>query len=194
MLSNDTLVPCAVFSIATGAILWTSMCELGLLSDQAGEGQIAVLLPEGVADDTHYWDGTGFVPYPPRPGEWAQWNGAFWTDPRPPSDPVAELAARRAITSISRANLVLAAVAMRIIPESDAGPAARGEITPSIQAMIDKMPAEYRLEATVRWAASTVIDRMNRFLLEFGMSMSLTDEQLDHLTGVTPLPIPPTKE
>ncbi|MDQ1899418.1 hypothetical protein RAH32_03025 [Paracoccus sp. WLY502] len=179
------MVPCAVFSIATGAILWTSICELGLLAEQAGAGQIAVLLPEDVADDTHYWDGTGFVPYPPCPGDWAVWNGAFWTDPRPPRDPAADLAARRAGASMTRANLVMAAVQAGIIPIADAAAAARGEITPSIQALIDQLPAEDQLEAIVRWAASTVIDRTNQILTALGASMGLTDEDLDQLFGFT---------
>ncbi|MGN7870962.1 hypothetical protein [Paracoccus sp. 22332] len=179
------MVPAAVISIATGSILWTNLCELGLLTDQASEGQIAVLLPEGVADDTHYWDGAAFVPYPPRPGDWAVWNGAFWTDPRPPRDPAAELAAWRASASMTRANLVIAAVTAGIIPASDAAPAARGEITPSIQALIDQLPPEQQLEAVVRWAASTVIDRTNPILTALAASMGLTDEDLDQLFGLT---------
>lgn len=147
-----------------------------------------ILDDEQVSDATHYWAGGSFRPYPPRPGDWAIWNGAFWTDPRPPRDPVADLAARRATTSIWRGDMVLNAVRMGIIPEADAGPAARGEITPAIQALINQMPAEYRLEATVRWAASTEINRTNRFLLELGIAMNLTDDHLDQLTGVTPLP------
>lgn len=194
MLSSDTLVAYAVFSIATGAIQWTGFCELGLLAEQAGDGEIAVLLPEGVADDTHFWDGAGFVPYPPRPGDWAVWNGAFWTDPRRPRDPQAELAARRAVTWISRANLVLNAKAMRIMPESEALAASGGEITPAIQALIDQLPEHMRFEAAVRWRTSQQIDRMNDILIGFGAVMDLTDEQLDQLTGVTPLPTPPTEE
>ena len=50
MLSSDQLVPFAVFSIATGVILRMGVCEWGLLSAQAVGQEIAVLLPEGVAD------------------------------------------------------------------------------------------------------------------------------------------------
>lgn len=145
-----------------------------------------LLVDETVSDATHYWTGTGFAPYPPRPGPWAVWNGGFWSDPRPPADPAADLAAWRAQASMTRADLVIAAVGAGIIPAADAGPAARGEVTPSIQALIDALPPAHQLEATVRWAASTVIDRTNAILTALAASMGLTDAQLDQLFGLTP--------
>lgn len=132
------------------------------------------------------------TPLPPRPA------GAGWSfDPaaeqwlRSEAHRLADLEARRASASMTRANLVLAAVTARIIPEADAAAAARGEITASIQALIDQMPTERQLEAVVRWAASIVIDRTNPILTALAASMGLTDAQLDQLFGVTP---PPTEE
>lgn len=149
----------------------------------AGGIQINRILSEGVLTASMVF-----------PGD-AGWADAIATadhfanapEPEPSEpDPLAELAARRAAASMTRANLVLAAITAGIIPVADAGPAARGEITPSIQALIDQLPPEQQLEAVVRWAASTVIDRTNPILTALAASMGLTDVQLDQLFGLTP--------
>lgn len=183
----------AVVDQATGSILRTGYGEVDMLAaqhDPIAQDVIAPV-PDDVSDDTHYWSEAAglFMPLPPCPGIWAVWDGQSWTDPRTPDDLAAEMEARREAASMARPDLVIAAVTAGIIPASDAAPAARGEITPTIQVLIDRLPPEVRVEATVRWAGSTRINRTNQILTAIAAEMGVTDQQLDELFGVTaPLP------
>lgn len=123
--------------------------------------------------------------YPPRPGLEHYWSFDIakncWIDTR---DPDAEHQGRRAMASMTRSDFLLAAIRAGIIQPSDAGPAARGEIPPSLAPVFSSMPPEVQLEAVVRWGAATMIDRTNPVLAALAAAMAVTDEQLDALFGI----------
>lgn len=183
---DQEYVPFVVIGML-GIIQRTGFCKLSMLHAQAQENEIALILTDpDVSDDTHFWNMERFEELPPKPGEWAIWNGTEWTDPRPPTDPVAELAALRAAASLSRADFIIAAVGAGIIAPADAGPAARGEVPASMQAVLSHLPEAMQVEAAVRWGASTIIERTNSVLAAIAAEMGVTDEQLDALFGIVP--------
>ncbi|SEU03422.1 hypothetical protein [Paracoccus homiensis] len=89
---------------ANGVVRRIGQCDPAALGAQAAPGEFLVLEPGQISDDTHYWSGTEFVDYPPRPGEWAVWDGSQWVDPRTQADLDAELASAKAaaIAKITR--------------------------------------------------------------------------------------------
>lgn len=99
-----------------GVIERTGECSLETLYHQVEAGQQVVDLPEGVADDTHYWNGAGFVEYPARPGPWNVWDGAEWIDPRTPEDHAAELTAARQ-TAVREITAIRGAVRLSYITD-----------------------------------------------------------------------------
>ena len=140
-------------------------------------------VPEGVTPNNVYIDGDGLKLYPAKPGVWAEWDhlAKAWFDPR---DPAEVLAAARAAASMSRSDFLLAVIRAGILPASDAGPAARGEIPPSLVPVFAAMPAEVHLEAVVRWGAATVIARLDPILGLLAEALNVTPEQLDALFGI----------
>lgn len=172
---------------ANGVILRMGTCSQESLAVQAGQDETLVTAGlEGIADDTHYWDGSEFVEYPPKPSQWHQWDGQSWIDNRTPADLDAELEARRAAASLSRCDAVLAAVNAGIILPEEAGEAARGQVPPSLTSALSSLPPEMQLEAEVRWSGSTVIERTNPILIAMAQAKGITDAQLDELFGVEP--------
>ncbi len=106
-------------------------------------------------------------------------------DTAPPIEtPEQMLAAQRASASMTRSDFLLAAIRAGIILPSDAGPAARGEIPPSLVPVFDGLPPEVQIEAVVRWSASTMIERTNPVLAALAGAMAITDAQLDALFGI----------
>ncbi|MFB9225195.1 hypothetical protein [Paracoccus cavernae] len=120
---------------------------------------------------------------PPKPGPGWVLNPETveWIDMR---DPEAEHEGRRAAASMSRSDFLLAAIRAGIIPPEDAGPAARGEIPPSMRGVFAGFPAELQLEAVVRWSGSVVIDRLNPVLLAIADGLGVDGAQLDALFGI----------
>lgn len=94
------------------------------------------------------------------------------------------LAAARATASMTRSDFLLVAIRAGIIAPSDAGPAARGEIPPSLGPIFEDLPSDVQIEAVVRWGAATMIERMNPVLAVLAEAMAITDEQLDALFGI----------
>ena len=71
-----------VYSLTTGAILRTGTCHPGDVALQAQDGEMAI---EGHFDEEHeYFKGDDVFTYPPRPGEWAEFDleKEVWIDPR----------------------------------------------------------------------------------------------------------------
>lgn len=120
---------------------------------------------------------------PPKPGPGWVLNpeAVEWIDMR---DPEAEHEAKRAMASMTRSDFLLAAIRAGIIQPSDAGPAARGEIPPSLAPVFASMPPDVQIEAVVRWGAATMIDRTNPVLAALAAAMTVTDAQLDALFGI----------
>ncbi|MDQ7775249.1 MAG: hypothetical protein Q4615_04700 [Paracoccus aminovorans] len=104
--------------------------------------------------------------------------------PPPAPDPGAAIEAARAAAVMPRPDFLLAAIAAGIIQPSDAGPAARGEIPPSLASVFEGLPPEVQLEAVVRWGAATMIERMNPILLALADAMDVGEAQLDGLFGI----------
>ena len=75
----------AIFDEASGVVAKVlEPPDLEHLLLNVGEGQD--YHPGDPDPDLHYWSGTGFAEYPPRPGPWARWTGSEWTDPRTAAD------------------------------------------------------------------------------------------------------------
>ncbi|TWI29207.1 hypothetical protein [Paracoccus sulfuroxidans] len=105
-------------------------------------------MPGEFTSDRFYWDGRAMVAFPDRPSEWAEFDFGTrqWVDLY---DPVLALEVARVSVNMTRTAFLLAAVAAEIIHESDAGPASRGEIPPSLVPVFDGLPPEVRIEAVV---------------------------------------------
>ena len=83
------MTPYALVDPKTGAIRQTGAApDREHIDLQArATGMLAIEITPEVSQETHWWDGKAFVPFPePRPAEWAEWDGAAWTDPRSDSE------------------------------------------------------------------------------------------------------------
>lgn len=140
-----------------------------------------------VDDDTDanaiYIKDGGLRYFPPKPSPFHVWeeSAEIWVDPR---DPAEELTATRAAAIMTRSEFLLAAIRAGIIRPSDAGPAARGEIPPSLAPVFASLPPEVQTEAIVRWGAATMIERANPVLAALAEAMAIPDAQLDALFGI----------
>lgn len=187
-----------VYEAATGKIRRVLMLPLVGLLNEAGDVIGHIINPidlannvaEGesyvigeFASDRFYWDGGQMVAFPDRPSEWAEFDFETkqWVDLY---DPVLALEAARATANMARSDFLLAAISAGIILPSDAGPAARGEIRPSLVPVFDGLPPEVRVEAIVRWGAATVIERTNPVLAALAEAMAISDADLDALFGI----------
>lgn len=108
------MVQFAVYIPETGRITCTGSCPASHLHLQAGAGEVAIEIPDGISDVTHYLKAGEYRTYPERPGPWAvfDFDAEVWTDPRTETDLAAEaaasLAARRAAMTCSRMQGILA--------------------------------------------------------------------------------------
>ncbi len=170
------------YKTSTGEIVGQFlMPDLEAVMQNLSEGEWALV--GGYNRNEFYIEDGDPVRKPTSPGEWAVWDyvSKRWLDPR---NPETELASARAAASMSRSDFVLATIRARIIQPSDAGPAARGEIPPSLTSMFDSLPSDLQTEAIVRWGAATVIERNNPVLEVISQAMGLTAEGLDALFGI----------
>lgn len=97
--SNDF----AVVAVDTGVIVRIGQASDESLALQADEGQLTMVdaipdgfsdpslveadLPDGMTDETHYWDGVAFQVYPARPVDPHYWNGTAWITYGPQPNP-----------------------------------------------------------------------------------------------------------
>ncbi|AZV00350.1 hypothetical protein [Paracoccus sulfuroxidans] len=188
-----------VYEAATGKIRRVLLLPLVGMLDEDGEIVGHIINPVDLANnvagderyvlgefgsDRFYWDGSAMAAFPDPPSEWAEFDFAArqWVDHY---DPALALAAARASANMTRSDFLLAAISAGIILPSDAGPAARGEIPPSLVPVFDGLPLEVRIEAVVRWGAATVIERTNPVLAALAEAMAITDADLDALFGIS---------
>ena len=143
-------------------------------------------LDQGIEAGTHYWNGDGFVPLPPRPSEHAVWDGQAWTDTRTPEDLDAEMQARRLAASLTKSEFLQASMAAGILTPQEANTAARGDIPAPFLAAVASMTPEQQDMVSVIWPSATRINRMDPLILGVAAGAGLSDETLDALFGLAP--------
>lgn len=99
-----------------GVILQTGTVQDPETLALQGGDLLAVEVPPGVHEATHYFDGAGFTAYPPRPGERFSWDGTAWTDPRSLAEVVAHVEGARA-GAIAAINACAADVRRRYVTD-----------------------------------------------------------------------------
>ena len=125
------------------------------------------------------------IPPAPHPDHIFDIDSETWIDPRTEADWTAELYARRSAASIPRIDFVLRCTSFGIMTEPEGIEAASGGVPPSMQAIIDSMPAEEQFEAHVRWAAAAIIDRTNPLIISMAAAVQVDEWSLDDVFGVT---------
>lgn len=84
------------------------------------------------------------------------------------------------VNQITRRQLILGLYQFGLISAAEAEAAAEVGAKPALVAdFFSQLPEEQRVEATVTWASSSVIERSNPFLLALQQTNGLTDEQVD---------------
>lgn len=70
-----------------GVVLGTGYAAnvMDALASGFGLGSVVLIGDDDQADDC-WWDGAALRPLPPRPGPWAVWTGAEWSDRRTAAD------------------------------------------------------------------------------------------------------------
>lgn len=153
------------------------------------DGMLAVEVGGDVTPATHYINADGEpVAYPPRPGEWAVWSGAEWTDPRTETDHKSEWKARRAATYLTKAEFLQACMATGLLTPSEAAVAAKGDIPAPFLPAVASMTPEEQDMLPVIWPAVTRINRMDPLILAVAKGARISEETLDALFGLTPTP------
>lgn len=155
------------------------------LASGSDEEQVHIVESDEMVEGC-YWNGSEFLELPPSPGDWAEWDGQQWIDPRTPEDMTAMLQSRRGSASLARTDAVLAAVNAGIVPAAEAGEAARGKVPPSLALAFATLPSEMQVEAEVRWAGSNIIKRLDPILAALAQAKGITETQLDEMFGLVP--------
>ena len=174
---------CTVYTTTTGVIRHViDSPDLATVMLNVGTGEAVV---EGFNEATQvYMTWEGPQPYPEKPGDWAVWDGAEWTDPRSPADLEAELQARRDAARMDKADLLLALTQVGLLTSADAVAAARGEIPPSFQPVVAAWPAAEQLAARIKWAADGQISRNNPLILAVASFLEIDPLTLDTIFDV----------
>lgn len=136
-----------------------------------------------------YLNGGTITPLPTKPGEWAEWDGETWIDPRTPGDIQAALYAAREATSLDKSDLLIRMATAGMLPPEDAEIAAGGIIPPTIQTALDALPVgvfplEAQMVARIKWRSDNVISRVNPVIVLAAAALGVTDEQMDAVFGV----------
>ncbi|KGJ19301.1 hypothetical protein [Paracoccus sanguinis] len=151
-------------------------------------GLTAVPVDDDVAEDSHYWNGSAFEPFPqPRPGPWAEWNGQAWIDPRTPAAHAAELAAARGSASLSKLAFLMGCMEYGLLSPPEVIAAARGEIPESFAGVVAALSPMERDYASVYWAAARQIDRTHPLILMVAAGAGISESTLDALFGLSPI-------
>ncbi|MGP9804025.1 hypothetical protein [Paracoccus sp. NSM] len=175
----------AIIAIETGAIIRMGECDIDDLVLQATPMQDVIApVPDGIRDDTHFWDGDAFQPLPPRPGIWAEWDGQAWIDPRTPADFAAALQSARDAARRDKSGLLMDLAMMGVLTVPEAIQAARGDIPESFEPALSSLPEEAQGIARIKWAGDQTISRTNPLILLAAYAKGITDEQLDQAFGV----------
>ena len=173
---------------AKGAVLRIGKCDPAALNMQAAPGELLVLQPGPISDDTHYWSGADFVEYPPCPGEWAEFDFSTltWVDPRTQADLDAEFEARRRAASLTKSQFIISAMSVGLLSPAEAAEAAKGLIPATFQAAFDGLTPQQQDYALVLWPAATIIERMDPLVLAVAQYLSISDQTMDAMCGLTP--------
>ena len=180
----------AIYNPATGLVRSVMAFGEGGIEDallNIPEGLLAVEVGPEVQPATHFIDANDEPqPYPPRPGEWAVWNGTEWTDPRTETDHKSERKALRAATYLSKAEFLQACMANRLLDPQEAAVAARGDIPAPFLPAVASMTPEQQDMLPVIWPAVTRINRMDPLILAVAKGARISEETLDALFGLAP--------
>ena len=173
-----------IYSISTGVIrgvIDTPDIETILLNIRPGDAVI-----EGRIDPaTHYLTPAGPMAYPPRPGDWAVWNGTGWTDPRSIAERAADLDAARNAANLTKAELLAGLLDLGMISATDATAAARDNAIPAaFAAGMESWPALDRATAKIEWAANARINRNQAVIVAAVAELDLDPVALDRLFGI----------
>lgn len=172
-----------------GAVTRTGVCSLESLQLQGGPGLTVLPVPEGLDDDKHYWDGSGWYAYPPKPGDWAEWDGEDWIDPRPEGHEEQELADRlqaaRQSASLTKLQFILAVVRAGLVSEQSGLGLSDGILPPEMSGLTDTLTDEEKFELTAKLKTAIQVDRLDPFILAAGAYLGMTDAQIDILFGIS---------
>jgi len=121
-----------------------------------------------------------------RPNPWQEWDFAngVWIDTRPDDEKARVMERVRQAATMSRTDFVVAVTGLGILTPSDAILAVKGEIPASLDLLFEDLSSSEQLEARIRWAGATIIERMNPFILNFAAKLEMSDDQLDSIFGV----------
>jgi len=154
-----------------------------LLAMNVGDGEGWV--PGHYDPDAYYIDAEGEPqPLPPKPGPWAQWDGAEWIDPRNPADLEAELQALRDAAWLNKTQFLLACMESGLLDPAGTAMAGRGDIPPQFQDAYDALDPMMKDYLDVIWPTATRIERMDPFIQAIAAERGLSDELVDQLFGI----------
>lgn len=175
-----------IYDLQTGWIVGViDSPDLTTINLNVGEGQALI---EGAYDAaTTYISPTGPASLPPRPGDWAAWNGTNWYDPRSIAEMASELDARRDAARMDKADLLLALAQAGLLTPTDAVVAARGEIPPTFQPIVAQWTSAEQLAAQVKWAADAQISRNNPLIIAASEYLNIDPLVLDTIFGIAPI-------
>lgn len=172
-----------IYGLTTGRalrVLDAPPHEIALNFDAATE---AVHVGAVDVDATWFQDGVP-VPLPPRPGEWAVWDGAEWVDTRTGADHAAALANARDMASLSKIEFVMSCMEFGLMSPPEAIAAARGEIPQSFAPVVESLSPMQRDYACVYWAGARQINRADPFIAAVATAAGISDDTLDDLFQV----------
>lgn len=154
-----------------------------LLTMNVGDGEGWV--PGHYDPDAYYIDAEGEPqPLPPKPGPWAQWDGAEWIDPRTPADLEAELQAKRDATWLTKPDFLLACMGAGLLTPAEAAQAAQGIVPEPFQSAVDALDPMTKDYLAVLWPTATRIERTDPFIETIAAMRGLSDALVDQLFGV----------
>lgn len=182
----------AIVREGSGEILRTGECSPASLPLQAVEPDEILIhpLPSWVSDDAHYWGGSGFVEYPPRPTPHHQWDGSDWVESRSQAEidaeAAAELHARRAEASLPKLEFAKRASHPEtgFIQPSSGMALLEGNVPPELEGMVNSLPPSDQFALIMDLKGATQFDRLNPFVIAAGQYLGLSDEQMDAFYGI----------
>ena len=154
-----------------------------LLTMNVGDGEGWV--PGHYDPDAYYIDAEGEPqPLPPKPGDWAQWDGAEWIDPRTPADLEAELQAKRDAAWLTKPDFLLACMGAGLLTPAEAAQAAHGIVPEPFQSAVDALDPMTKDYLAVIWPTVTRIERMDPFIQTIAAFRGFPDALVDQLFGI----------
>lgn len=180
----------AVYHEQTGAI--HHIVELGddLIQEiylNLPDFHLAVEVPSEVEPWSHYVDvenDDAPALYPPKPCEACQWIGQEWFDPRTPSEVVADRRAIREQARRTKSELLTTLMAENVLSPEQVVQATTG-IPASLHEGLVALPQDVQAYIFAEWMTRTEFGRMDQVVAIAGAALGLTDEDLDHIFGVS---------